>query len=262
MLPAGLAAMLSMGSPWLIWGVSLTVSLALGLWLSTWAQAAAIRAAFIDEGAVDSLRESWSQTWGFGVVLTWLCLVVGGGLLLLIVPGIILGVLLFFAPFYQLSGEGEGLDAVGLSCARVKPVLGPIVVRLGLIGFIVAVPSWIPWVGWIIGPLWAPFGLVACARLAADLKCMMPRPEKPRGLAMSAVALSAVLMLVLGAGSWFTARKAQRLYADYNSGALSLRVPDPATSASFLALLEGKGSNDDIQRVVNYALSMSSSTSR
>ncbi|PIR15148.1 MAG: hypothetical protein COV48_15960, partial [Elusimicrobia bacterium CG11_big_fil_rev_8_21_14_0_20_64_6] len=161
LIPAGLASLFGVGPAWLIWGVASTVSLLAGLGLSTWAQAAAIRAAARDESAGDALRTGWNQTPAFALVLSLVMLAAGGGFVLLIVPGLALSALLFFAPFYQMDGEERGMGAVELSFARVKPVFVEVSVRLLLAGLIVWLPSWIPYVGWLIGPLWAPFGLVA-----------------------------------------------------------------------------------------------------
>ena len=175
LLPAGLAAYGGAGSPWLIWGGASMVSLLAGLYVSTWAQAALMRAASGDEGAGAALRGGWHRTPAFAWVLSLVMLAAGGGFVLLIVPGLILSVLLFFAPFYQMSGEDHGMGAVELSFARVWPELGAVSARLFLAGLIAWLPSWIPYLGWLIGPLWAPFGLVACARLRT---IESPRPAR------------------------------------------------------------------------------------
>lgn len=214
LIPAGLTAYFGAGSPWVIWGAASLVSLLGGLWLSTWTQAAAIRAAGRDEGPGDALRRGWRQTPAFAAVLSLVTLAAGGGFVLLIVPGLALSVLLFFAPFYQLDGEDLGLGAVELSFARVKPLLGEVSTRLLLAGLIAWMPSRIPYVGWLIGPLWAPFGLTACARLAADLRTLRPAPERP-SLGRAVGVLSFILMSALFAASWGATRGALALYESY-----------------------------------------------
>lgn len=257
LIPAGIAAFVGAGSPWLIWGGASLVSLLAGLWLSTWAQAAAVRAAAQDEGAGDALRTGWSQTAAFAWVLSLVMLAAGGGLVLFIVPGLILSVLLFFAAFYQISGEDCGLGALELSFARVKPVLGAVVARLILMGLIVWLPSWIPYIGWLIGPLWAPLGLVACARLAEDLKTLNPAPVRPAlGVAISALAL--VFVVAVFASTWATTRGAMALYDSYASGRLELKAPDAETAQSLLSTLQGKGTDEDRQRSLTYVLALSS----
>ena len=262
LLPAGIATALGLGSPWLVWGAAVFVALLLGLWLSTWAQAALVRAAAADEGAADALAAGWRQTPAFALVLSLVMLAAGGGFILLIVPGLLLSALLFFAPFYQLSGESGAMAALELSYARVRPVLGPVSLRLALALVIAAVPAWIPWIGWLIGPLWAPFGLVACARLAADLKTLTPSPLREPWLGPAVAALSAVFVLAFGAGSWATARGVSALRNVYVSGELSQQAPDAETAQSILAALQGKGSDEDTQRALNYVLAVSSRLAR
>jgi hypothetical protein len=254
-LPAGLAGLGGAGSPWLVWSAAFTVSLLVGLYLSTWGQAAAMRAAANDERAAPALIAGWRQTPAFAWVLSLAMLAAGGGFVLLIVPGLILGVLLFFAPFYQMSGEERGLGALELSFARVRPALGPVSTRLFLAGLIATLPSFIPYLGWLIGPLWAPFGLVACARLAGDLKTLSPAPERPR-LGAAVGALSAVFVLASFAVSWSAARAAVALSESYASGRLAL--PDPETAQSMLAVLQGTGTEEDARRSTTYVLTLSS----
>lgn len=259
--PAGLATMFGLGSPWLVWGAAVFVSLLAGLWFSTWAQAAAMLAATTEGSADASLREGWRLTPAFAWVLSLVLLAVCGGFALLILPGMILTVLLFFAPYYQLSGEASALDAVELSFARVRPHFGAVSGRLALIALLVWVPSWIPYVGWLIGPLWAPFGLVAGARLAADLRVLSPEPVRP-SLRTAITALSLVFVVASFSISYFAARQAAGLYAAYASGQLSLQAPDQSTSQSLLSLLQGHGTDEDVQRSLTYVIALSSAAGR
>lgn len=258
LLPAGLAAYFGAGSPWAVWGGASMASLLAGLWLSTWTQAAAMRAASSDEGPGAALRRGWRQTPAFAWVLSLVMLAAGGGFVLLIVPGLILSVLMFFAPFYQMSGEDHGMGAVELSVARVRPFLSAVSGRLSLIVLIAWLPSWIPYVGWLIGPLWAPFGLVACARLADDLKTLTPAPARPP-LGAAVGALSFVLVAAMFAASWGATRGARALYESYASGRLELKAPDAETAQALLAVLQGHGTDEDRRRSVSYVISLSSS---
>ena len=90
LVPAGFAAFAGLGSPWVIWGAASMVSLLAGLYLSTWAQAAVMRAAARDEAAGASLSCSWRQTPEFAWVLSLVMLAAGGGFVLLILPGLVL----------------------------------------------------------------------------------------------------------------------------------------------------------------------------
>lgn len=244
--PAALASWTGAAPPWLAWGAAFAVSLLAGLYLSTWAQAAAVLAATRDAAAGESLREGWRRTPAFAWVLSLVMLAAGGGFVLLVAPGLILAVLLFFAPFYQMSGEESGLAAVELSFARVRPRLGAAAGRLVLLAAIAWLPSWIPWVGWLIGPLWAPIALVAGGRLADDLKALSPAPERPR-LGGAVAALSVVLVLAAAAASWSAARVAA-----------AMTLPDADTAQSMLAVLQGKGTDDDARKSVTYVLTLSS----
>ncbi len=258
LVPAGFAAYLGVGSPWAIWGAAAAFSLLAGLWLSTWTQAAAMRAAARDESAGDALRSAWRQTPAFAAVLSLVMLAAGGGFVLLFVPGMILSALLFFAPYYQLDGEAEGLAAVELSYARARPLLGPVSGRLALIGLIAWIPSWIPYVGWLIGPLWAPFGLTACARLADDLKRLSPAPERPRlGAAIGALGL--VLVAATFTMSYGAARAAASLYAGFTSGRMELKAPDAGTAQALMSVLQGHGTAEERRQAMSYVVSLSSS---
>lgn len=257
LVPAGILTVAGVGSPWLVWGAASAAALLAGLWLSTWAQAASVRAASTDEDAASALAAGWRQTVAFGWVLTLAMLAIGGGFLLLLLPGLLLSSLLVFAPFYQLGGEGEGLGALELSYARARPHLGPVGLRLFVAWIVAVVPSWIPWVGWLLGPLWAPFGLVALARLAADLKTLSPAPERPK-LGPAVMGLSAALVLAMLVGVYGAATTARNLYRSYASGGLTLKAPDPETAQALLAALQGKGTPEDQRKAFEYAVSLSS----
>jgi hypothetical protein len=257
LIPAGLASYAGAGSPWLVWTVASLVSLLAGLWFSAWAQAAAMRSASNDESASASLGAGWKQTAAFAWVLSLVMLAAGGGFVLLILPGLIITALLFFAPYYQMAGEDGGMGAIELSYARVKPQFGAVCGRIALVGTIVWLPSWIPYAGWLIAPLWAPFGLVACARLANDLKELNPAPARP-ALGGAIAALSMVFVAASFAATWGAARAGTALYESYASGKLALKAPDAETAQALLAMIQGEGTEQDRARSRDYVLSISS----
>jgi hypothetical protein len=259
--PAALAWYLGAGSPWLIWGAAFAFSLLAGLWFSTWAQAAGMLAASSDASVDAALREGWRRTPAFAWVLSLVLLAIGGGFVALIVPGLLLSALLFFAPFYQLSGEESGLGAVELSCARVKPFFGAVSGRLALLIVIAWIVSFIPYVGWLLSPLWAPFAVVACARLAADLKTALPEPRRP-SLGVAVAVLGVLLAAATALSTYGAARGARMLYESYASGGLALQAPDPVTSQSLLSLLQGRGSDEDVQRSLTYVIALSSAAGK
>lgn len=259
LLPVAPAAFASFAglSPWLVWGTCGTVSLLAGLYASTWGQAAMMRAAAFDEPAGRSLSEGWRQTPEFAVALSLAMLAAGGGFILLVLPGLALTALLLFAPFYQLAGEERGLAALELSFARARPALGGVSARLALAALIALLPSWIPYLGWLVGPLWAPFGLVLCARLAADLKAASPAPARP-SLAVPVAALGAVLLVSTAAASYGAARAVFAVSDAYAAGRLTPMMPDSMTAQSLLNVLQGQGSDEDRRRAQEYAITLSS----
>lgn len=256
-VPAAVAQFAGFGGAAVLWSAAFLLSLLAGIVLSTWGQAAAMLAAGSDGGTAESLALGWRRAPGFAWVLTLAGVAVAGGLALLVIPGLVLCVLLLPSLYYQLDGEAAGLAALELSWARVKPRFGAVAGRLfALLGLLWA-PSMIPYVGWLISPLFAPFGLVAAARLAADLKKAEPEPARP-SLAAPVAALGAVLFVVWGAAMYGAVRVGQLLAARYAAGTLSIAPPDPATQASLLAVLQGQGSEEDARRALSYAVSLSS----
>jgi hypothetical protein len=167
LFPALILAVLRIGPLWLDLTLGSLAALSAALWLSTWAQAAAVRAAVFDEPAGESLSRGWAQTAAFGWVITLSCLAVAGAACLLVLPGVAALLLLFFAPYYEIAGEASGADALGLSWARAAAHPGPAVLRL-LAAFLISwAPSQIPYVGWIIAMFWAPFGMLGWPRTCA-----------------------------------------------------------------------------------------------
>lgn len=256
-VPAALAQFFAPSAAWLLWSGAFVVSLLAGLVLSTWGQAAAMIASASDDGAATALSAGWKRAPGFAWVLTLASCAVGGGLALLLIPGLILGVLLLPSLFYQLDGEAAGLAALELSWARVKPRFGAVAGRLFALAGLLWAPSMIPYVGWLLSSLFAPYGLVAAARLAADLRKAEPEPARP-SLAVPVAALSALLFVAGGAGMYGMFRAGQLLAARYAAGTLALTPPDPATAASLMAVLQGQGSEDDAKRSISYVVSLSS----
>ncbi len=259
-IPAAAAIYFGAAPAWAALAGAWSLALLVGLLASTWVQAAAMRAAIFDETAAESLRAGWRQTLAFAWVLSLVMLAAGGGFFLLLVPGLLITVLLFFAPFYQLAGEDEGMGAVELSFARVRPALGAVAGRLLLAALIVWLPSRIPYIGWLIGMLWAPFGLVACARLAADLKALTPAPERPR-LLVPVAALSLLFVVAGGAATWTVVRGASAVYSSYAAGTLAVPALDAATAQSLLAVIQGRGTEEDARRSTSFVISLSSAVS-
>jgi hypothetical protein len=200
-----LATLSGLRSP-AVWGAATLVALLAGLWLSTWAQAAMVLAAHGDAPSSECLSRAWRLTPAFAWTLTLVLAAVGGGWFLLLVPGMVLSVLLFSAPFYEASGEASGLRALELSWARVRPRFGATASRLAAAGILTAAPGFVPWVGWIVMLFWSPFGMAATARLAEDLRAADPAPAEVPRLGPAVAALTGVLLAGTLAASWLAVR--------------------------------------------------------
>lgn len=251
MLAAGLAVLLGADALTAL-GLGASVAVPLALWLSTWAQAAVVRAALFEESLGPSLSRSWAMTGGFSWVLCLCFLAAGGGFFLLILPGLLLSALLFFAPVYQMSGEAEGLRALELSWARVRPRLPDAGMRIVLVVVIVLAPGWIPYIGWLVAPFWAPFGVVATARLARDLRDAAAVGEPPRlGTAV------ALLSLVFALGTAVSGRQALQTYRSVRravlEGGLFSEGIDEETGRALIAVLSGQATEDQARRALAFA---------
>ena len=248
-VPAALATLFGVGPAWAVWGSAAAVSLTGILWLSTWAQAALMRAALTDEKAGECLSRAWGQTGAFAWVLSLAMLAIAGGYFLLVVPGLILSVLLFAAPFCQISGEAEGARALGLSWARVKPHFGAVALRMLAATALTAAPGWIPYVGWIVMMFWAPFAFVALARLDLDLRAAEPDAAPPEWMGKAVAGLSAAFVLGTVLACVLAVRAATAALETFNApGGLASRVR-PETAQALLAAFSGQGTDDENRKL-------------
>jgi len=261
-LPAAVLSVLHLGSPWLVWAAAGLASLCAALWLSTWGQAAAVRVARFDEGAGESLSRAWAQTASFGWVITLTFLATAGGFALFVLPGVVLFVLLFFAPYYELSGEGAGMRSIGLSWARVAARPFDAALRL-LAAFVISwAPSRIPYVGWLIAMFWAPFFLIASSRLADDLRAAAPEAAPPPWLPGLVAGLTLALVAGLGAataGSLVLARRSLPLMAGMMTRAMSGGL-DPDTGNALIAVLQHNATPEQQQKAYAFVMAGSSGT--
>lgn len=260
LIPTLILAVMRIGPPWVVVGVGATASLTVALWASSWGQAAALRAVRYDEPAADSLSRAWPQTAAFGWVVTLTFLAMGGGYCLFVLPGVALTVLLFFAPYYEISGEGVGTEALGLSWARVAARPGDAVVRLLAALILAWAPSQIPLVGWLIAMVWAPFGLVATSRLADDLRAASPDARSPEWMGRAVAGLSAVLLVGLlsaSLGAVYLARRALPM-ASGMAGRLMAGGIDPASGRALLAVAQGTATPEQKRQAYDFAVAASS----
>ncbi len=260
LIPALMLAVLRIGPLWAVVGLGAAASLTAALWASSWGQAAALRVVRYDEPPADSLSRAWGQTAAFGWVVTLTFLAMGGGFALFVFPGAVLTVLLFFAPYYEISGEGAGIQALGLSWARVAARPADAVLRLLAALILAWAPSQIPLVGWLIAMVWAPFGLVATSRLADDLRAASPDARSPEWMGRAVAGLSAVLLIgLLGAsiGAAYLARRALPM-ASGMVGRLMAGGLDPASGQALLAVAQGTATPEQRSQAYHFAVAASS----
>lgn len=262
LVPAMLATLAGVGPAWAVWGLAGSASLLAALWLSTWAQVAAVRAAQTDESVGECLTRSWRQTPDFAWLVTLTFLVLGGAFSLLVLPGVAFFVLFFFAPFYEISGEAVGTRALGLSWARVRPRFLETAAKLLAIGLIASAPGWIPYVGWLIAPFWAPIGIVAVARLASDLRAAAPEAAPPPWLPRAVKVLTLVFAGGLGALcvlSLALARSALPVAVSM-LGRMAAGGLDEQTGQALIAVLEQKATPAQLDKAYAFVMAQSSST--
>jgi hypothetical protein len=250
-IPAALATLLGAGRAWAVWGGAMLVSLLAVLWLSSWAQAAMMRAALTDEPAMECLAAAWGQTAAFAWVLSLAMLAMAGGYVLLVVPGLVLSVLLFAAPFCQISGEAEGMRALGLSWARVKPHFGEVSLRLLAATALTAAPGWLPYVGWLVMMFWAPFSFIAMARLDKDLRAARPEARPPEWMGRAVAGLGAVAVIGALAASVLAVRAVTAVARNFNEpGGLASRVRPETAQAAVVAFTE-PSSDEEKKKAIN-----------
>ena len=254
MVPALILTMLGVSPAWMVWGTASLISVLAVLWLSTWAQAAVVRAAMTDETAMNSMTRAWPQTDSFGWVLTLSVVAIAGGGVLFLIPGLILSVGLFVAPMIVISEDIRGLRALAVSWARVKPFFMATSLRLFVLGLIALLPGRIPYVGWIIAMFWAPFGFIAAARLSKDLKAASPNPSEP-GWMGGAVALLSFALIAGTAAAGYAAWRFAKNGWDAVGGVegLATRVR-PETGQALLEAI-GRGDEDAEKKATNSILS-------
>lgn len=200
---------------WPAWAVSATAGLtgfALALWLSTWAQAAAIEAAGGEGDIPQTLRRSWGKTAAFAWTLSLVLLATGGAFYLLFLPGLWLTPLLFLAPFFTLREGVGGVDALEASWRRVSGRWGAVAGRLALAGLAPFLAGLVPILGFFLGLVAGPFSLMMLVVLAEDLRASDPGPSAPAPrLALPVAGLSVVFL----AGAFFTVRAALAAAASF-----------------------------------------------
>jgi hypothetical protein len=130
--------------------------------------------AVVDEtvGFTEALSKGWSRLWAFTWVWSLVGFIVTGTLFLLIVPGILLGIWFFFAPFVLAGEDEKGMNALLKSKEYVRGQWFPVFGRMAAVSSISFGIGLIPVVGSLIGVIFAPFFLVYTKLVYDDLRAM------------------------------------------------------------------------------------------
>lgn len=232
----------------------LLVSVSAVLWIVSWAQAAMMESALSAEPL--SLASAYRRSAGKVAAFSWVCilwfLALTGGLFLLILPGLILGVGLAWAPFVCVAEGDGGLAALERSLAYARGRWGATALRLFLIGVAASLPSAVPVIGPILGALAAPFALIGMAGLYRDLsrgREARPAPVFWGGrvlLGASALGLAIPLALAVPLVGAFSSKLPRLEAAARRLAAGSL---DDATSQKVVALLQS-GNPDGLSQAI------------
>lgn len=170
----GLGVVLSMSLPGMK-GIAMFAGILLGtaaaVWSANWAFSAFLTAV-ADEtcGVKEAFKQARPKILGHLWLAAVTGLILGGAHLLFIIPGLILTVWFFFAPFVFIHEDVRGMDALLKSKAYVKDRWAAVAVRLLAVWFVSALISAIPFVGPVVALFLVPFGFVYTFLLYKDLK--------------------------------------------------------------------------------------------
>jgi hypothetical protein len=180
------------------------MTLALTLWL--WSQVAMF-VALADPDACPGMSCCFDSAWAkvpgfFWTGLLWLAAGLGS-FSFLIVPGLVAGVCLAFAPLIYMREDIGGLDALLKSHHYVRGRFWPVAGRLCLIGTAAGLPGLVPVAGVILGLMAWPFMWMNLSLLLEELRRL--RQDEPfvpprRGKLLLCVAMTGCLVpaLLLG----------------------------------------------------------------
>jgi hypothetical protein len=184
------------------WALGGALSLLTLTVLSAWAQAAVILAITGEDGPMECLARARAMTLPLAWTLSLMAVLVGGGLAFLLLPGLAAFALLSLAPVIEARAEASGWGALERSAARIAADPGVALPRLAAAVALCALPSWIPYLGWILGPLLAPFWFSATARLDADLRAARPDPAPVPGLRVVGILFALAFVALCAAAAW------------------------------------------------------------
>ncbi len=223
-----------------MWSAASVVAVSAVLWGASWMQAAMIEAVLdpqIKPSWTECYRVSWPKVAGFSWVCILFFVLVCGGFFFFLAPGVFLGVALVFAPVIAVADGIGGMGALTRSMDLVRGRWSPVALRLVLGGLAGAAPGMVPYVGWLLGGLAAPFSMVWAVVVYKDLCALPPKGDAPAGW-------RARWPLILAAGgllvaSWMTMQTAQAIKENF-----------PALRAQYQRMVEHPPSADKAQQAI------------
>lgn len=176
---------------------------------------------------VEGKRLLWPYIW----VTTLLAIILGGGFLLAVVPGIIFSVWFFFAPFILFAEGTGGMDAVLKSREYVRGNWFDVFVRLLIVWGLSGLMGLVPVVGPVLSILLAPFVLLVQALIYRDLRRVKGDVPYPCGSRDKAIWLGIGILgyvVVLGMGGYLVAKSPLFQMLKQGKAGAGLMAPAPS----------------------------------
>jgi hypothetical protein len=221
-LPASRTALLAVG------GIG---AMTMALVAYSWGFGALVCATVDDEADLRrALAEGKRLLWPYIWVSTLLGIIIGGGFLLAVIPGIIFSVWFFFAPLILFAEGTGGMDAVLKSREYVRGNWFDVFVRLLIVWGLSGLLGLVPLVGPVLSILLAPFVLLVQALIYRDLRRVKGDVPYPCGSRDKAIWLGIGIlgyMVVLVVGGYLVAKSPlfQMLKQGKAGAALMMQTP-------------------------------------
>ena len=182
---------------------------AAAIWCANWALTALFTAIADDScGIKEALRCAKTVTLAHIWLTMLMGLVIAGGYMLLIVPGVVLTVWFFFAPLILINEDARGMEALLKSKEYVRGRWLGVCWRLIAVWFISVAISCIPVIGQLLAFLFIPFSFVCSFLIYQELRSIRadmafePTQRAKTGIvAVGAVPVLATVVLFVFIGS-------------------------------------------------------------
>jgi zinc ribbon protein len=220
--------------------IALVVLAVLAGFIAFFGGLAALTAAVLDSslgirGAFAEGRKVWLP---FVWVTSLYGFIVGGGMLLLFIPGMIFATWFFAAPYITVAGEARGMEALLRSRALVRGRFFEVFIRLFLIWAVSGVAGAIPFIGPFLSLLAAPLVMLFHAHLFRDLEDAAGDVSYPCGFGDKArwvaaglagyLLVPALLIAMLGGAFFSSLLPALRELKGMEPGRRVITIPPPS----------------------------------